>query len=205
MILANWKSRIPKDIFEYIRDVDSSLILAPPLSHLAYLSEIGYKNLAAQDVALGSLTGVISIEILNSIGIKYCIVGHAERRIHFNESRDSVYRKVETLLEANINPILCTDDEYLNKDIKLFGNLVCYAYEPLENIGKDKGISPKKIKNVIESFRDLVNAKLLYGGNVNVNNYLKLSELGLDGLLIGRASLNVKDINKILKGFNKCL
>ena len=67
-------------------------------------------GVGAQNVhyeAEGAFTGEISIPMLEEIGVDYCIVGHSERRQYFNESDDTVNRKVKALLETKIVPIIC--------------------------------------------------------------------------------------------------
>ena len=66
--------------------------------------------------AEGAFTGEISIPMLEEIGVDYCIVGHSERRQYFNESDDTVNRKVKALLKTSIIPIVCVGEDLQQKE-----------------------------------------------------------------------------------------
>ena len=159
--------------------------------------------------------------MLNDSKIKYCLVGHSERRHILNENDLLLSDKVSRLHENNIKVIYCigeTLEEYkskktktiLKKQIKsLFNNLnkskkynkVIIAYEPVWAIGT--GLIPSA-KELSDSFRYIHNTvtsvsqsnksiKLLYGGSVSPDNAKRLMETNyMDGLLIGGASLIAK-------------
>jgi triosephosphate isomerase len=66
--------------------------------------------LAAQNVSAfesGAYTGEVSAQMLREFGVKYCLVGHSERRIYFRESDLEIQQKLEQLLKVNIIPVLC--------------------------------------------------------------------------------------------------
>lgn len=76
-------------------------------------------GVGAQNVhyeAEGAFTGEISIPMLEEIGVDYCIVGHSERRQYFNESDDTVNRKVKALLKTSIIPIVCVGEDLQQKE-----------------------------------------------------------------------------------------
>ena len=158
--------------------------------------------------------------MLNDIGCQFCLVGHSERRTIFNETNNEVSIKATNSLKNNICPIICVGEtlqqkkdnqtkEILSKQISESMNddsnndNTIIAYEPVWAIGS--GITPSldeidEIHNFIKNeIRGYENYKILYGGSVksaNSNEILNLDSV--DGLLIGGASLNVDEFNKIL-------
>lgn len=123
----------------------------------------------------GAFTGEVSVPMLEELGVKYCIIGHSERRSMFGDTDETVNKKAKRLLEAGITPILCigeTEAEYdagktkdvvtaqLNgslKDIPAeeFGNIVL-AYEPIWAIGTGKSASVEIAEDCCKLVRDVV-------------------------------------------------
>lgn len=179
--------------------------------------------LGAQDCSnynKGSYTGEISATMLKDIGCQFCIIGHSERRQLFNHSNNDVCKKVENLINNNIIPIICVGEtleqknagltkEVLNKQISNSipkntpVNSIIIAYEPIWAIGT--GLTPNLneiedihlfIKHGIQSFE---NYKILYGGSVKSSNAADIMKLmSVDGVLIGGASLDPKELKKIM-------
>ena len=184
-------------------------------------------SLGAQDVFFeeqGAYTGEISPAMLKDLRVEYTIIGHSERRVYFNETNEVINKKIKKSLEAGLNVIFCvgekTDSEKSTiletqmieglKDVseKVLDNLII-AYEPVWAIGTGKncGIDETKssvfiIKNQLQRlYGDRVadSIKILYGGSVNSKNaasYIK--EAGVNGLLVGGASLDAKEFIKIV-------
>lgn len=175
----------------------------------------------------GSYTGDISARMLKDIGVKYIIIGHSERRIHHNESDELIALKFKITKSEQLIPIICigeTEEEYKNGnieqscirqidiilkkfDISSFKNTVI-AYEPIWAIGTGNLPKPKQIqiihhfiRNYISKFNLSVSKKIIiqYGGSVNINNALDLlSQPDVDGLLIGKDSMNINNFSKII-------
>jgi len=168
----------------------------------------------------GAYTGEVSASMLKDVSCQFCIVGHSERRKIFGQSNEDICIKVMNLIANNINPIICigeTSEEKsknLTKDIlyaqilKSVPNIATkdfaiIAYEPIWAIGT--GLTPSLeeidnihsfIKNEIQNFE---NYKILYGGSVNSNNASEIMGLkNVDGVLVGGASLDALEYNKIL-------
>ena len=55
----------------------------------------------------GAYTGEVSAEMLHSIGVPYCVIGHSERREYFNETNAMLAEKLNLCLEHFITPIFC--------------------------------------------------------------------------------------------------
>ena len=166
----------------------------------------------------GAYTGEVSLEMLGDIGIDTVIIGHSERRQFFNESNDSIAKKVKACLQHDFTPILCIGEslaerkdeetqevlrEQLNtvfKELKQPGKLII-AYEPVWAIGTGLAATAEEAQNMHHFIRGLLAEKfgqeqaerisLLYGGSMKVENTKTLlSQPDIDGGLIGGASLD---------------
>ena len=226
MIVAlNNKCNLNKDEFvKYLNklntiETDSTLILCPSIINIPMFDSkkilLGSQNVSK--VEQGPHTGEVNAKQLASYDVKYCIVGHSERRIEYNEVNKEINKKIKRLQKEKITPILCIGEtlkERKNKTYKRviskqireclvnIGNIddVIIAYEPVYSIGT--GITPKKeeIEEVIDLIKKkLPNNKILYGGSVNNSNKDMLSKIDLDGYLVGNLSLKVEDLKEFLK------
>lgn len=231
IIVANFKMNLLKnDILEYLNyfdKKDSNVIFCPSNIYLNYFLEKGL-HVGSQDVAFeeqGAFTGDISASQLKSIGVKYTIIGHSERRKYYEDDR-FINDKLNCSLNNELIPILCigeTKEErdnnetydvlqnQLNKALnginnELLSNVII-AYEPIWAIGT--GIVPSNqdiydtiyfIKKFLEKSYNL-ELKVLYGGSVNNSNIIELETItNIDGYLIGGSSI---DYNKFLSIINK--
>ncbi len=163
--------------------------------------------IAAQNVhhqPSGAYTGEVSAEMLKSIGIKYCIVGHSERREYFNETNTQIAEKINLLLKYDIIPVFCcgeplsireegTQNEYVDAQVResLFHlhaddiARIIIAYEPIWAIGTGKTASTAQAQEIQAYIRSVIEKKyggdiasnipVLYGGSVKANNAAELS------------------------------
>lgn len=167
----------------------------------------------------GAYTGEISIKMLKDMMVSHVIIGHSERRMYFNEEDETINKKLHSLFNANIIPILCcgeTLNQYENKEtneviknqIKLalknikvenIAKLVI-AYEPIWAIGTGKTATAQQAQTVCKMIREFISelynknvaeqVRIQYGGSVKPDNIkLILSEPDIDGALVGGASL----------------
>ena len=176
----------------------------------------------------GAYTGEISVEMLQSIGIAYVLIGHSERREYFNETNAILSEKVNIALEYNMHPVFCcgegldireagTQNEYVAKQLEesLFHlsaeqlQKVIIAYEPIWAIGTGKTASSEQAQEMHENIRNILAAKygaevaasisILYGGSVKGSNALELfMQTDVDGGLVGGASLNAEEFTTII-------
>ena len=176
----------------------------------------------------GAYTGEISGTMLKEMGVEYVILGHSERRQYFNETDQTVNKKVHKALECGLTPIVCCGEtlvqreagvtmEKIRMQVKraLLGLTdrqaakVLIAYEPIWAIGTGKHASANQAERVCagircvlsEIFDEPVAAKMriLYGGSVTGNNAAALFEMpNIDGALVGGASLKM-DFENIVK------
>ena len=177
----------------------------------------------------GAFTGEISAPMLNSIGVTHVILGHSERRQYFNETDDTVNRKLELALESGLTPIVCvgevleereaglTEDVLRRQCMRAFNGIsakkaakMTIAYEPVWAIGTGKTATPAMAADAHAVIRheaakafgdEFAGAlRILYGGSVKDENcYPLMCEEEVDGALVGGASLDAKNFTKIVK------
>ena len=189
--------------------------------------------IAAQNVyskKSGAYTGEVSVEMLDSLGVEYAIVGHSERRQYFNEDNALLAEKVKICLEHNIIPIFCCGEalpvrEQNGQNDFVTGQLqdslfdlseeqikkVVIAYEPIWAIGTGKTASSLQAQEMHAHIRGQLSAKyggqvaesipILYGGSVKGANAKEIfSQPDVDGGLVGGASLNAEEFMQIVQG-----
>ncbi len=178
---------------------------------------LGAQNAHYEDE--GAFTGETSMTMLNDL-VHYVLVGHSERRHIFGETDQEAAKKVAAALRNDIMPILCvgeTKHERAQKETKqvlhdqtVAGlknvtsselDKIVVAYEPVWAIGTGDHAKPEQVAEAIEIIRNNVlhlygkraanRLRVLYGGSVNADNARAFLEVaGVDGLLVGGASLN---------------
>lgn len=179
--------------------------------------------------ASGAYTGEVSAEMLKSIDIRYCIVGHSERREYFAETNNQLAEKVNLLLKHDITPIFCCgeplaireangQDKHVETQIQesLFhlsaDDLlrIVIAYEPIWAIGTGKTASTAQAQEMHAYIRSVIanrygqeiasEISILYGGSVKANNAGEIfGAEDVDGGLVGGASLVAKDFIQIIQ------
>jgi triosephosphate isomerase (TIM) len=244
LIAANWKMyKTPKQTLAFFQeflplvaghDRDEIVVCPPYLDlHTAVAAAQGSNVfVGAQNVHWekeGAFTGEISAPMLNAIGVTHVIIGHSERRQYFNETDDSVNRKLEYALESGFTPIVCvgevleereaglTEDVLRRQCMRAFNGIsakkaakLTIAYEPVWAIGTGKTATPRMAADAhavirheaAKAFGDDFAAalRILYGGSVKHDNCTSLmSEEEIDGALVGGASLDPKNFAKIVK------
>jgi triosephosphate isomerase len=177
----------------------------------------------------GAFTGEVSTEMLRSIAIVHCIVGHSERREYFQETNAMLAEKVDLCLQNYITPIFCcgealaireagTQNEYVAQQLKesLFHldkdkiKDIVIAYEPIWAIGTGKTATSAQAQEMHAHLRSVLAAQygkdiadeitILYGGSVKGANAKELFSCpDVDGGLVGGASLVAEDFVQIIK------
>ncbi|PIR72261.1 MAG: triose-phosphate isomerase [Candidatus Nealsonbacteria bacterium CG10_big_fil_rev_8_21_14_0_10_36_24] len=235
LIVANWKCNPAKEkeakrLFNSVKKTKA--VICPPLIYLKSLAP--YVGLGAQNCfweKKGAFTGEVSPAMLKNIGCQYVIVGHSERRRYFNETDEVVNKKLKSVIEARMIPILCIGETQKQRDrgetenilkkqiedalndiskFKIQNSKLCIAYEPIWAIGTGKPCDPEEaqkmgllIRKIISKIYNRTVAQktpILYGGSVNSKNgasYIK--EAGLQGLLVGGASLEAKEFVDLVR------
>ena len=179
----------------------------------------------------GAFTGEVSASIISSVGCKYVIVGHSERRIYFNENNSQLKNKIDLLLQNNLIPVFCFGENLeQRKSAKHFETVknqitevlknynkettvkFILAYEPVWAIGTGETATPSQaqemhafVRKCLNEMFDSVTASqisVLYGGSCNAQNAKELFACeDVDGGLIGGASLKADDFCKIIHSF----
>ncbi|MBK8554182.1 MAG: triose-phosphate isomerase [Ignavibacteria bacterium] len=177
----------------------------------------------------GAYTGEVSASMLKSVGCEYVIAGHSERRKYIHETNKIINRKVRKAIEFELKPILCVGESLEEREDEIFEGVVekqiieglseitkesmkdlVIAYEPVWAIGTGLNATPKQasdmhlfIAKVVSKLYDNEVAEallILYGGSVNGKNAKEiLSACGVDGALIGGASLKADEFTDIIK------
>jgi triosephosphate isomerase len=231
LIAGNWKMHKTlaeaRALAQEIRQglspsADMEVAVAPPYTALAAVAaEIAGSpvKLAAQDVfwqKQGAYTGAISPPMLADVGCHYVIIGHSERRQYFQETDETVNRKVKAVLEAGLFPIVCVGETLAEREQGQTFSLVerqvrrglaglalsqgerlVVAYEPVWAIGTGKTATPDQAQEVHKLIRGLLPEvvgtaaiRILYGGSVTPDNAQELmAEPDINGALVGGASL----------------
>lgn len=243
---ANWKMNMTFQQGEKLLDdilganiklgSNDQVIFAVPFPYLIMTrseveDEMNYE-VAAQncsDKKSGAFTGEVATDMLHSIGVFHCIVGHSERREYFNETNKVLAEKVNRCLEYNIVPIFCCGEslairesgkqnEFVQTQLResLFHlnaeniKKIIIAYEPIWAIGTGKTATSVQAQEMHAHLRsilatqygsDVANSiSILYGGSVKANNAKELFSCpDVDGGLVGGASLVAADFIEIIR------
>jgi triosephosphate isomerase len=219
------------------KELKCEVVVCPPALYLEMASDYADESIfcvGAQNVSEhehGAYTGEISSEMLDSVDVDFCIVGHSERRKYFDEDNYLLANKVNRVLDHDMIPIYCCGEviEEREKNIHFdiveqqikeglfhlsedeFSNIVI-AYEPVWAIGTGLTATPEQAQEMHAFIRKLVAKKygetaaadctILYGGSCNAQNAVELfAQKDVDGGLIGGASLKADDFIKIAESF----
>ncbi len=185
-------------------------------------------DLGAQDLSqheAGAFTGEISGAMLKEFGVRYCIVGHSERRQYHFESDALVAAKAQRALACGITPIVCVGETLAEREagkteevvkrqlaavIHANGHCISeivVAYEPVWAIGTGRTASTEQAQQVHAVLRAQLKAatsqaeqiQILYGGSMNAANAAQLlAQPDIDGGLVGGASLKAADFLSII-------
>lgn len=188
--------------------------------------KLGAQNMHWEDS--GAYTGEISPLMLKEIGIDYCILGHSERREYFNETDDTVNKKLKSALAHGIKPIVCVGEtleereenkaetKVKNQVVRGFEGIkvdeikdVVIAYEPIWAIGTGRTASSDDANAMCAFIRETIGVlygqdakeiiRIQYGGSVKPGNIRELmGKSDIDGALVGGASLKADDFIKLV-------
>jgi triosephosphate isomerase len=224
LIAGNWKMfKGPRETREFCEAFSApegvEAVLCPPFVSLQTAVDSG-QTVFAQNVhwaAEGAYTGEISAPMLLELGVTGAIVGHSERRQYFGETDETVARRTAAALEAGLRVIACVGEsleerqsgqmelvlrlhvESIRDAVGQHENLVI-AYEPVWAIGTGQTATPDQVRDAHGFVKSLLDVPVLYGGSVKPENAEELlSEAGVDGALVGGASLDVESFTAICR------
>ena len=242
VIAGNWKmNMLPNEAIKFIedltplvKDTKNEVILCVPYTDLFYSLltaqntniKIGAQNMHFEES--GAYTGEVSGKMLKSINVEYVIIGHSERRQYFNETDETVNKKIKEAFENELKPIVCVGEtleekeagktvEIITKQTELalegltdeqVKNTII-AYEPIWAIGTGKTATSEDANNSIKEIRNKIaeiygqevakSVIIQYGGSVKSSNAKELFEMSdIDGGLVGGASLKAEEFSKIV-------
>ena len=190
--------------------------------------QVGAENMYFEES--GAYTGEISPNMLVDAGVKYVVLGHSERREYFGETNEDVNKKILKAFEHGITPIICCGEsltqrkqgiyiDWIRMQIKIaFQNVTAdqaktavIAYEPIWAIGSGKAATPEDALEVCTLIREKIGkiftpdiarkVRILYGGSVNEKNAASFNLSGIDGVLVGGASLKADTFAAIVRSF----
>lgn len=242
VIAGNWKMNkniqetetYINELKELVKDTQNEVVICVPFIDLCKALKtakgtnikIGAQNVHFEEK--GAYTGEVSPKMLADTGVEYVIIGHSERREYFNETDETINKKLKAALAYGLKPILCVgetleqreqgitkmwitgqvryDMEGLSKDE---AKNIIIAYEPIWAIGTGKTASKedanealKWIREEIEKLYDKELADeivIQYGGSVKSSNASELFAMSdIDGGLVGGASLEPAEFAKIV-------
>lgn len=222
IVVANWKMNPPtlkraKRLLSHLENVcgrikNLKIVICPPFVYLPIFSQSNL-ILGAQNVfweMKGAFTGEISPPMLKSLKCKYVILGHSERR-RLGEDYSMIRKKIISSVRAGLRPIVCIGEEkegenvikIIKKELLSLLNGIppkfLLAYEPVWAIGSKRPCPPQRAKRALFFLKKYYpKTRILYGGSVSSSNASEYIKVGFDGLLIGSASLNIKEFTKIL-------
>ena len=244
IIAGNWKmNMLVSDVKPFIEELKPLMpktkscetVLCVPAVNIPAMIKAGKEAkviTGAQDVSKfdkGAYTGEISASQLDDAGVRYCIVGHSERRQYHGEDDMLINAKAKALLEKGIMPIICVGESLEQREMDLTMEYVAYqvkaalsgidasqlrrcviAYEPIWAIGTGKTATAEQAQEVCEGIRAVIRGiygarparavSILYGGSMNAKNAQELlAQPDIDGGLIGGASLKPVDFATIVK------
>ncbi len=239
IIVGNWKmNKTITEALEFVAAVDANVHADADFGIASSFIALNETNKAASKLIVaaqnchfadnGAFTGEVSVPMLEDINVKFCIIGHSERREMFGDTDETVNKKAKKLIDANITPILCigeTEAQYDAKETETVirtqltgslanlcancvGNMVV-AYEPIWAIGTGKSATKEDAQNCCAIVRDQVKVmygddaankvRVQYGGSVKPDNIVEYMACpDIDGALIGGASLQAASFNEII-------
>lgn len=241
LVAGNWKMhKTPEEAASFIRGLAPAvagaeaevLCLVPAVDLVPALAaaegtpvQVGAQNM--HDAEAGAFTGEISPGMLTSLGVRYVVIGHSERRGLFGEDDAFVNRKVLSALAHGLRPILCCGETlalreaggtlpFLRQQVELAlegvpaeaAKDLVIAYEPIWAIGTGHVARTDQAQDACSAIRAVLREKygkafaetvrILYGGSVNAENAAQLfAQADIDGGLVGGASLTM-DFAKIV-------
>lgn len=239
IIACNWKmNKTPQESLQFIKKFKNDflplsgrdILFFPPFLSLSVFQqelvdtsiEFGAQNCHSE--LSGAYTGEVSVPMLQSLGAKYCLVGHSERRTLFAETDTLVAKKIKVLQSVGMIPVVCVGEteqqrlqgktlDTIRSQLELglaghtIGQKIILAYEPVWAIGTGKVATTSDVQEVHHFIRHWTDENfsqevpLLYGGSVSAKNSKELEAVPhVNGFLIGGASLQVESLMPIYVG-----
>ncbi|MDR2794548.1 MAG: triose-phosphate isomerase [Holosporaceae bacterium] len=222
IVVANWKMNgsvfLAERFVHRLNEIDSvsRVVVCPPAALLGKFEKfkhfIGAQNCFYEES--GAFTGESSPKLLKELGCDYVLLGHSERRALFHESDEMIYKKWSAAVGQSLRPVICIGERLEERgDWK---DVIChqlknyighcdlddtiFAYEPIWSIGTGVIPSESELGAVVSFIKEkMPGSELLYGGSVNGRNAGEIMRInGIDGVLVGGASLQIDEFENIV-------
>ena len=242
IIAGNWKMhytvdeavKLIEELKPQVADASCEVVVCPPFVSLdAAVKAAAGSNIkvGAQNMHFeenGAFTGEVAPGMLEALKVDYVIIGHSERRQYFNETDETVNKKLKKAYEHNLIPILCVgetlEEREANKTEEIISaqiekdlegltpeqvEALVIAYEPIWAIGTGKTATSEQANDTIKSIRAMVaraygdavalKVRIQYGGSVKPSTIKEqMEQSDIDGALVGGASLKASDFSAIV-------
>lgn len=235
LVAGNWKmnkthlqsEEFAEQLKEKIQNPEHEVLVCPPFTSLHAVKKVlkdshilvGAQNMYFEEH--GPFTGEVSPLMIKEMECTHVILGHSERRSHFNETNEKVNKKVLAAIQNDLFAIVCVGETLTEREHNKAREVVevqikeclhevspehmtsiIIAYEPLWAIGTGKNATPQQAQEMHAHIRGVLtnlytgevarNIRILYGGSVKPDNAASLfAEQDIDGVLVGGASLEV--------------
>lgn len=242
IIAGNWKMNktvseavaLVEELKPLVKDAKCDVVVCPTFVCLdAVLKaakgsniKVGAQNMYFEES--GAFTGEVAPDMLQEMGVDYVVIGHSERRQYFNETDETVNKKVKKAFEHKLIPIMCCGEslgereaniteEVIGKQIKLDlagltkeqAEEIVIAYEPIWAIGTGKTATDEQANETIAFIRKTIasmfgtdtadKVRIQYGGSVKPATIkAQMAQPDIDGALVGGASLKSSDFSAIV-------
>jgi len=242
IIAGNWKmNKTLKEALELVEELkplvktaECEVVVCPAFVCLGQVAaalkgtniKVGAQNMHFEES--GAYTGEVSPAMLKELGVEYVIIGHSERRQYFNETDETVNKKVRTALENGMVPIMCCGESLKEREegiteakleiqikegLKGFSSEtvegIVVAYEPIWAIGTGRTATDEQANEAIAFIRSVIGemygkdtsdmVRIQYGGSVKPSTIkAQMEQPDIDGALVGGASLNAADFAAIV-------
>ncbi|MEG1254172.1 triose-phosphate isomerase [Clostridium sp.] len=242
IIAGNWKMNntieealnLVKELKPMVKGATCDVVVCPTLLSLPAVVEecrgtnlmVGAQNMHFEES--GAFTGEVSPVMLKELGVKFVVIGHSERRQYFNETDETVNKKVKAAFAHGITPILCVGESLEERELGITEEVlasqvkqdltgiskenveeIVIAYEPIWAIGTGKTATAEDANDTIGFIRGVVEklygyevadkVRIQYGGSVKPSSIKEqMAKEHIDGGLIGGASLKASDFAAIV-------
>ena len=200
MVAGNWKCNktveeameLAHTLMHTTEQANCEIVLFPPFTALESVaatvegSHLGYGSQDLFYMDQGAFTGAVSGPMIAEIGSEYSIVGHSERRTYFGDTDTIVVKKVQACYRNGLDPVLCVGEN-----------------EEERTEGRTESTILSQLLPVEERFNHETSrrVRVLYGGSVTAENAHAFHQPGIDGVLVGGASLSAESFAAICNTF----
>jgi len=226
--------RFIEEIKPLVKDAKCEVVVCPTFLALEAVVKackgsnikVGAQNVHFEEK--GAFTGEVAPGMLEALGVDYVIIGHSERRQYFNETDETVNKKIKAAFAHNLIPILCVGETLEERESNITEKVIekqitldleglnseqvekiVIAYEPIWAIGTGKTATSDQANETIAFIRSVIaniygrevaeKTRIQYGGSVKPSTIAdQMSKSDIDGALVGGASLVVEDFSAIV-------